>query len=300
MLSKPDKAVLCFGKAGSLFHEPQKDGMALQILRSQLDAAAGSTVVLASHLPWLLHLLLLTEAGCVPGAASSDKAAGVDNEGSENLSATTVQHVASSGSRDSRAPDEREWEVPRSADSHSVQHERLSISMASNTTGEDDKVKLQDETAISLQPTTMEGSYIHPLLCAACSAFRLHRGCILWAVYACQGFCNGQYIPEVSDTLQGVQEDPGKASNARARQPCTFDRNLTAALGAVIQQLCTGPRVCSWLGLKADALEESHAAEQSTGSPVDVACQARLAAEVAEVCMEAVMQPDQVHARSSY
>ena len=67
-----------------------------------------------------------------------------------------------------------------------------------------------------------------------------------------------------------------------------------AALGAVIQQLCTGPRLCSWLGLKADAVEEPHNTEQHAEQPGNVACQARLAAEVAEVCMEAVIHPDQV------
>lgn len=103
---------------------------------------AGSVVVLAGHLPWLLHLLLLTDVGCVPDDNLLDRVAGVNNEGSENVSAATVQHVASSGSRDSRAPEEGQWEVLRSVDSHSAEHERLSTFMASNAMGEEDKVNL--------------------------------------------------------------------------------------------------------------------------------------------------------------
>lgn len=68
-------------------------------------------------------------------------------------------------------------------------------------------------------------------------------------------------------------------------------------MGAVIQQLCTGPRLCAWLGLKADSSEELQAAEGCAEQSSDVAQKARLAAEVAEVCMEAVMQPDRVRIR---
>ncbi len=125
-------------------------------------------MVLASHLPWLLHLLLLTEAGCAPQNNSSDRAVGVDKEGSENLSATTVQHIASSGSRDSRAPDNGRLELPRSADSHSVQHERLSISMASNAMGEDDKVLLQDKIISLCIQAAWGYTFCLPVLCAAC------------------------------------------------------------------------------------------------------------------------------------
>lgn len=87
---------------------------------------------------------------------------------------------------------------------------------------------------------------------------------------------------------------------ASARQPSTLDRNLVAAVAAVIQQLCMGSGLCSWLGLKADASKELHAAEQSANQPVNVAGQAMLAAEVAEICMEAVMQPDQVRTQAPF
>ena len=113
-------------------------------------------MVLASHLPWLLHLLLLTDVGCMPDDKLSDRVAVVNNEGSENLSATTVQHIASSGSRDSRAPEEGQWEVPRSADSHSVEHGRLSTSMASNATAEEDEVIPHSELGSLSQPSTMD------------------------------------------------------------------------------------------------------------------------------------------------
>lgn len=62
------------------------------------SAGAGSTGELAAHLPWLLHLLLLTEAGAAPASAeeTSGRSAEVVHEASENLSATTVHLVASS------------------------------------------------------------------------------------------------------------------------------------------------------------------------------------------------------------
>ena len=58
-----------------------------------VDTAVG----LASHLPWLLHLLLLTGVGSASMAAeaSSARAAEASHEASENLSATTVQQSAS-------------------------------------------------------------------------------------------------------------------------------------------------------------------------------------------------------------
>lgn len=58
-----------------------------------MDTAVG----LASHLPWLLHLLLLTGVGSASMAAeaSSARAAEASHEASENLSATTVQQSAS-------------------------------------------------------------------------------------------------------------------------------------------------------------------------------------------------------------
>ena len=65
-------------------------------------------------------------------------------------------------------------------------------------------------------------------------------------------------------------------------------------MGTVIQQLCNGPRLCSWLGLKADNIEGTQAGQPSPKQPIDVANRARLASEVAEVCIEAVMQPNQV------
>ena len=54
---------------------------------------------LASHLPWLLHLLLLTGVGSASMAAeaSSARTAEASHEASENLSATTVQQSASPG-----------------------------------------------------------------------------------------------------------------------------------------------------------------------------------------------------------
>ena len=54
---------------------------------------------LASHLPWLLHLLLLTGVGSASMAAeaSSARTAEASHEDSENLSATTVQQSASPG-----------------------------------------------------------------------------------------------------------------------------------------------------------------------------------------------------------
>ena len=97
-------------------------------------------MVLASHLPWLLHLLLLTDVGCMPDEEVSDRSPGGRNEASENLSATTVQHIASSGSRD--GAEQSQWGRPRSADSHSLKQEGLSISLASTHASDPDKVKL--------------------------------------------------------------------------------------------------------------------------------------------------------------
>ena len=59
----------------------------------------GVAVGLASHLPWLLHLLLLTGVGSASMAAeaSSARTAEASNEASENLSATTVQQSGSPG-----------------------------------------------------------------------------------------------------------------------------------------------------------------------------------------------------------
>ena len=55
---------------------------------------------LAGHLPWLLHLLLLTGVGSasLSVGASSARAAEASHEASENLSAATVQQSASPGS----------------------------------------------------------------------------------------------------------------------------------------------------------------------------------------------------------
>lgn len=153
-------------------------------------------MILTSHLPWLLHLLLLTEVGCAPDNDSSDRAVGANIEGSENLSATTVQHIASSGSRDSRAPDEGQWEAPRSADSHSVKHERLSISMASNATDDEEKVILYDRTAMSCSPVPWKSLFCLPLLCVACNAFWM-QAAYLGLVHACQGPHTGISVPEV-------------------------------------------------------------------------------------------------------
>ena len=59
----------------------------------------GTAVDLASHLPWLLHLLLLTGVGSTSMSveASSARTAEASHEASENLSATTVQQSASPG-----------------------------------------------------------------------------------------------------------------------------------------------------------------------------------------------------------
>ena len=95
-------------------------------------------MVLASHLPWLLHLLLLTDVGRVPDEGMLNRSPRGNNEASENLSASTVQHFASSGSRD--GAEQRQWERPRSADSHNLKHEGFSISMASTHTIDPDKV----------------------------------------------------------------------------------------------------------------------------------------------------------------
>ena len=53
---------------------------------------AGAAVDLASHLPWLLHLLLLTGVGSASMSveASSARTAEASHEASENLSATTA------------------------------------------------------------------------------------------------------------------------------------------------------------------------------------------------------------------
>ncbi len=150
-------------------------------------------MVLTSHLPWILHLLLLTDVGRTPDDSSSDRAVGVNNEGSENLSATTVQHIASSGSRGSGAPGEDQWEAPRSADSHSVKHERLSISMASNATGDDDKVIVHDKTATSSHSSTMGSGYLpRSGLCSM-----QHFAAYLRLVHVCRGLPTGKSVPEV-------------------------------------------------------------------------------------------------------
>ena len=97
-------------------------------------------MILKSHLPWLLHLLLLTDVGCTTDEETSGRAAGANHEGSENLSATTVQHIASSENGDGGLARQGQWEAPGSADSHSVKHEGHSISMASNHTNDADQV----------------------------------------------------------------------------------------------------------------------------------------------------------------
>ena len=91
-----------------------------------------------------------------------------------------------------------------------------------------------------------------------------------------------------------VQDSPGRIDDGGARQRSPHDRPLISAAAAAIQHLKSGPKLCIWLGLTADKLDAQQEAEPCLQQSVNVADNARLAAEVAEVCMEAVLQPDQV------
>ena len=99
------------------------------------------------------------------------------------------------------------------------------------------------------------------------------------------------YTLTVLDDLQVQGELPERPST---NQHSDSDKTLVAATGAVTKQLCSGHRLCSWLGLKADTIEGPQVGQMCAEQHLDMAQSARLAAEVAEVCIEAVMQPTQV------
>jgi hypothetical protein len=103
-------------------------------------AAAGASLVLASHLPWLLHLLLLTDVGFAPVAEeSSTRSAAAFHEASENMSATTVQHVASPGTEGVRDLNRTQSQSPRGLES--LSQGSHSLSMASSYVSDSTKVR---------------------------------------------------------------------------------------------------------------------------------------------------------------
>lgn len=127
------------------------------MMTSGRSCTADSSVVLASHLPWLLHLLLLTHVGCANAEESSARTTGVHHEASENLSATTVQHFASPGSRWAGAAGEAQRSSPQAAESHSERHESHSISMASNHVNSAEKVRQSSD--MPRQCNELHGAY---------------------------------------------------------------------------------------------------------------------------------------------
>ena len=108
------------------------------LMRTTL-AAAGASLVLASHLPWLLHLLLLTNVGAAPEEDTSARSAEAFNEASENLSATTVQRVASSGMAGGQPLKGMQSQSPRGLES--LSQGGHSLSMASSHVSDSTKVR---------------------------------------------------------------------------------------------------------------------------------------------------------------
>ena len=95
--------------------------------------------MLASHLPWLLHLLLLTNVGAAPLEDTSARSAEAFHGASENLSATTVQHVASSGVAGGQAL--KHVQNPSREGVDSLSQGGHSLSMASSRVSDSTKVR---------------------------------------------------------------------------------------------------------------------------------------------------------------
>ena len=283
----------------------QQASCPLNMLTSGLSSAADSSVVLASHLPWLLHLLLLTHVGCANAEESSARTTGARHEASENLSATTVQYFASPGSRWAGTAGQAQRSSPQAAESHSERHESHSISMASNHVSSAEKVR--QFSGMPRQCNEMHGAYkrLLPLWLSRFGCELTHflltwLSSMLWV--ACvprlmdmtSQRCLRQPSARCFSSSHTVQESPGRIDDGGARQQSPHDRPLISAAAAAIQHVLSGPKLCIWLGLTADKLDVQQEAEPCLQQSVNVAENARLAAEVVEVCMEALLQADQV------